>query len=411
MINERILIIDDSAQIRNFLRDSILEPAGYIVLTAADGRAGLERALAERPDLIMLDLNMPRMTGTEVLEALQKEEVNVPVILMTFYGSESVAVQAFRLGVKDYVRKPFEIDEVLSSIEQALNESRLQRERATLLQRLEATNKQLQKRINELSTLYAVSQSVTSLLDLDKVLNRVVEAAVFVAGAEEGSLLLVDQETQELYLRAVQSLGERQARSFRLKIEDSSIQSVVRTGEPFIASSNAAAGEQPKARTSSAAGSLLYVPLKIKGKIIGVLAVANRAHGRKFGQDNLFRLTSLADLAAIAIENARLHEATRQLVAIDTLKQTVVTVAHYINNPLAALVMRTQVLLSDPDQNKPEDLLRFVQKKVEEISAVIGILQEMASPRSITYLEDIKMIDIREQLEKKLQQIEEKYKA
>jgi len=411
MTAERILVIDDSAQIRNFLRDSILEPAGYIVLTAADGRAGLERALAERPDLIMLDLSMPRMTGTEVLEALQKEEVNIPVILMTFYGSESVAVQAFRLGVKDYVRKPFEIDEVLSAIERALNETRLQRERATLLQRLEATNRQLKRRINELSTLYAVGQSVTSLLDLDKVLNRVVEAAIFIAGAEEGSLLLVDQETQALYLRAGQSLGERQARSLRLKIEDSLIQSVVRTGEPFIGSSGAAAGEQPKARTNSAVGSLLYVPLEVKGKIIGVLAVANRAHGRRFGQDNLFYLTSLADLAAIAIENARLHEATRQLVAMDMLKQTVVTVAHYINNPLAALVMRTQVLLADPDQNKPEELLRFVQQKVEEISAVIGILQEMASPRSTTYLENIKMIDIREQLEKKLQQIEEKYRT
>jgi two-component system NtrC family sensor kinase len=220
MAAECVLVIDDSAEIRSFLRESVLEPTGYVVLTAPDGQSGLERALTEQPDLIMLDVNMPRMTGIEVLEALQKEKVSIPVILMTFYGSENVAVQAFRLGVKDYIRKPFDVDEVLLVIERALNESRLQREREVLLQRLETTNEQLEQRITELTTLYAVGQSVTSLLDLDKVLNRVVEAAIYIASADEGSLLLVDEETQELYLRATKGMGERQARGFRLKIED-----------------------------------------------------------------------------------------------------------------------------------------------------------------------------------------------
>jgi two-component system NtrC family sensor kinase len=411
MTAESILVIDDSADIRSFLRESVLAPAGYIVLAASDGQSGLERALAERPDLIILDVNMPRMTGLEVLEALQKEEASIPVILMTFYGSENIAVQAFRLGVKDYIRKPFEVDEVLQAVESALNESRLQRQRDSLLRRLEATNKQLQQRITELTTLYAVGQSVTSLLDLDKVLNRVVEAAVFISEADEGSLLLVDKETHDLYLRAVQSMGERRARSCRLKIEDSSLDSVVRTGEPLMTATSPKTREWLDVQTGGAMGSLLYAPLKVKGKVIGVLGVTNRGPSREFGQDNLFRVTSLADLAAIAIENARLHEATRQLVAMDILKQTVVTVAHYINNPLAALVMRTQVLLSDLEKGKAEDVLRFVQMKVEEISAVIGILQEMASPRSTTYLGDIKMIDIHAELERRLQQIENKYRA
>jgi two-component system NtrC family sensor kinase len=410
MAAESILVIDDSAEIRNFLRENVLEPAGYMVLMAADGQSGLERALAERPDLIMLDVNMPRMTGIEVLEALQKETLNIPVILMTFYGSESVAVQAFRLGVKDYISKPFEIDEVLLAIGRALNENRLQREKEILLQRLEAANKQLEQRITELTTLYAVGQSVTSLLDLDKLLNRVVEAAVYITNADEGSLLMVDEETQELYLMAAQGIGDRQARGFRIKIQDSMVGSVVRTGEPLMATGSPESEERLKVKTGYLVGSLLYAPLKVKGRIIGVLGVANRAASRKFGQDNLFRLTSLADYAAIAIENARLHEAGRQLVAMDILKQTVVTVAHYINNPLAALVVQTQMLLNEP-KNKPEDVLRFIEMKVEEISAVIGILQDMVSPRSTTYLGDVKMIDIRTELDRKLQQIQEKYQV
>jgi two-component system NtrC family sensor kinase len=411
MASERILVIDDSADIRSFLREVVLEPTGYIVLMAHDGQSGLERALAERPDLIMLDVNMPRMTGLQVLEALQKEGINIPVILMTFYGSESVAVQAFRLGVKDYIRKPFEVEEALQAVERALSESRLQREKGLLMQRLEAANKQLEQRVTELTTLYAVGQSVTSLLDLDKLLNRVVEAAVYIATADEGWLLLVDEGTDELYLRAAQGMGERQARGFRLKIEDSLVGSVVRTGEPLMATGSPETKERVKVKTGYLVGSLLYAPLKVKGRVIGVLGVANHTPSRKFGQENLFRLTSLADYAAIAIENARLHKATRELVAVDILKQTVVTVAHYINNPLASLIMQTQMLLNDAEKSDPEEIGRFIERKAEEISAVIGILQEVVAPRSTTYLGDIKMIDIRAELEKRLQQIKEKYQA
>ena len=133
MATERILVIDDSTDIRHFLRHNVLEPAGYMVLTAPDGQTGLERALAERPDLIMLDVNMPRMTGLEVLEVLQTESIGIPVILMTFYGSEGVAVQAFRLGVKDYIGKPFTVKEALRAVERALSEGRLQRDKELLL--------------------------------------------------------------------------------------------------------------------------------------------------------------------------------------------------------------------------------------------------------------------------------------
>ena len=129
MARERVLIIDDSADIRSFLQDMVLGPRGYVVTVATDGQSGLELALAQKPDLILLDVNMPRMTGLEVLEALREHDFSAPVILMTFYGSENIAVQAFRLGVRDYVRKPFEVEEVLAAIDRALTESRLRRER------------------------------------------------------------------------------------------------------------------------------------------------------------------------------------------------------------------------------------------------------------------------------------------
>src|SRR5262245_27537162 len=112
MANERVLVVDDSIQNVDFLTDYVLKPNNYQVLVARNGEEGFKIALEKHPDLILLDNNMPKMTGMEVLEALKDHQLNIPVILMTFHGSETLAVQSFRLGVKDYVLKPFHISEM-----------------------------------------------------------------------------------------------------------------------------------------------------------------------------------------------------------------------------------------------------------------------------------------------------------
>jgi DNA-binding response OmpR family regulator len=136
MANETILIVDDSAEISSFLKRNALQPLGYQVLTALDGRAGLELALEHNPDLILLDMSMPQMTGMEMLEALRQTLCTSPVIFMTMFGSESIAVEAFRLGVRDYLPKPFGVEEVQEAVERALREARLARERDELLREL-----------------------------------------------------------------------------------------------------------------------------------------------------------------------------------------------------------------------------------------------------------------------------------
>jgi len=296
MARERVLIIDDNADIRSFLQDMILGPRGYVVTTATDGQSGLELALAQQPDLILLDVNMPRMTGLEVLEALVEHDFSAPVILMTFYGSENIAVQAFRLGVRDYVRKPFEVEEVLAAIDRALTESRLRRERERLMRQLAATNQQLQRRVTELGALHAIGQSVAAVLDLEKLLNRVVEAAVYLTRADDGGLFLVDEKSGELYLTAAQGFGKAQAQGMRLHVDDSLIGQVVKSGTPLRAST--ATGEiDLKVKTDYLVRSLLYVPLKVKDRVIGALGVANRVRNQTFTQDDQFRLSALADYA------------------------------------------------------------------------------------------------------------------
>jgi two-component system NtrC family sensor kinase len=197
----RVLVVDDSREMRRFVIQCVLEPNGFEPLEAANGAEALRKALEGGIDLMLLDLEMPKMGGLEVLDALRTQRSEVPAILMTSHGSEAIAVEVFRKGVRDYVIKPFTAEEMLATIERALREVRLQREKEALTARLLQTNRQLEQRLQELHTLSHIGKSVTTLMERDTLLERIVDAALYVTGAEEGALFLEDETASELQER------------------------------------------------------------------------------------------------------------------------------------------------------------------------------------------------------------------
>jgi two-component system NtrC family sensor kinase len=132
MANETILVIDDDTAFVDLLNNHILRQAGYKTICAYNGSDGLNKILSCQPDLVMLDNNMPRMKGLDVLEALQHLDAIPPIIFMTSDSSEETAVQAFRLGARNYINKRFSVKGVQIVIEQALRENRLIQEKIDL---------------------------------------------------------------------------------------------------------------------------------------------------------------------------------------------------------------------------------------------------------------------------------------
>ncbi len=115
----RILIVEDEPNMVAGLRDNF-EFEGYQVITAADGIAGLERALSEAPDLVILDVMMPRMSGLDVCKQLKSKRPSIPVIMLTARGQEIDKVVGLELGADDYVTKPFSIRELLARVKAVL---------------------------------------------------------------------------------------------------------------------------------------------------------------------------------------------------------------------------------------------------------------------------------------------------
>jgi len=118
----KILIVEDEPDMVLGLKDNF-EFEGYEVITAPDGAAGLERARALKPDLVILDIMLPKLSGLEVCKTLRAEGVETPIIMLTARGQEIDKVVGLELGADDYVTKPFSIREVLARVRAILRRS------------------------------------------------------------------------------------------------------------------------------------------------------------------------------------------------------------------------------------------------------------------------------------------------
>jgi two-component system alkaline phosphatase synthesis response regulator PhoP len=115
----RILIVEDEPNMVSGLRDNF-EYEGYEVITASDGSEGLERALSDSPDLVVLDVMMPKMSGLDVCKQLKAKRPSIPVIMLTARGQEVDKVVGLELGADDYVTKPFSIRELMARVKAVL---------------------------------------------------------------------------------------------------------------------------------------------------------------------------------------------------------------------------------------------------------------------------------------------------
>ena len=120
---ETILVIEDDSTMLRGLRDNF-EFKGYRVVTAADGEEGLNTALNKKPDLIILDIMLPKINGYEISRLIRKEKLDMPIIMLTAKGEESDIVLGLNLGADDYVTKPFSIRELLARVEAFLRRGR-----------------------------------------------------------------------------------------------------------------------------------------------------------------------------------------------------------------------------------------------------------------------------------------------
>jgi DNA-binding NtrC family response regulator len=202
-----VLVVDD----KELMRDSVcstLKRASFEVLTAGDGQAALELIARKRPDAVVTDLKMPGITGIDLLEKIRQIDDDLPVVLMTAFGTIETAVSAIKLGAFDYLTKPFEGDELIIAVKRAIEHRRLVRENALL--------KASSSPENESSRSTPVGlRGMDRLIGSSDVMKRLREEVAAIAGSH-GTVLVHGESGagKEVVARAIHDCSPRKENPF-----------------------------------------------------------------------------------------------------------------------------------------------------------------------------------------------------
>ena len=312
---ERILLVESDPEISDLISRQTLRPLGYQVEVVGAAASAIQEAVRYGPDVIIANLNLPGLSGKDLLVALSSQGLDIPILVIAPKGMESDVIQAFRLGATDFLYWPIREAEVVAAVERVLKQVRARREREILSRQLNQANQELQRRVRELTTIFAIGKAVITATDLQILFNKLVEGANFVTEADSGWLMVRDERSKTFILRACRNTPPEINGRLNQPFDDGLSSLVALSGEALSIH-----GEPlQRFKVARVGQSALAVPVKIKNEVVGLIVVVRR-EGLPFNSGQQALLEAVADYASIALVNARLFKALEE--RLSTLQQS-----------------------------------------------------------------------------------------
>ena len=379
---ERILLVETDPEISDLINRQTLQPMGYKVDVVGAAPAAIQEAIRLKPDVILADLALPGLSGKDLLVALASQGIDIPIIVIAPQGMESDVIQAFRLGATDFVIWPIREAEVVSAVERVLRQGRARREREQLAQQLNQTNQELQRRVRELTTIFAIGKAVISASDQQALFDKILEGAAFIAEADSGWLLSRDERGKSYILRACRNVPADIHAHINQPYDDGISSLVALSGEALTIH-----GEPlTRFKVSRLGQSVLVTPIKVRKEVVGLL-VSTRKTPKPFTPSQQALLEAVADYASISLVNARLFKALEERLAnlqrstdaIQLDKRLQENILRSYHNELSRFLKMirsdlTQLTNHQPDRLSGEQIkaMLSIQEKVEALEAIVA---------------------------------------
>ena len=356
----RILVVDDEPDILRLVSKR-LQPQGYRLETAADGREALDKVAENGFDLVLLDVLLPRLDGLEVLSRIKQRQPGIAVVMMTAYGSEEVAAEALRRGADDYIIKPLEEGELSAAVSGTLRKARQRRqvsraaarlrrdampeleEKERLISELRQSSialmeqydrllaaeeqnrvyaerleqmvderaRDLKRRNKELATMHSVLSAATRSLELTEVLAITLDQLEGILGTTALAAFVIDPETGRLRLGSQRNMSADFLRwATRSPGSEGVLAGALASGGRRVIDIN-----EDKELTGIFAGAaagprLIVFPMTSPGEVTGLVACL--CDGCELDEDTWRLLDSIGDELGVIIDNVRLYENLRR---------------------------------------------------------------------------------------------------
>ncbi|HOI74239.1 MAG TPA: HD domain-containing response regulator [Syntrophales bacterium] len=315
LFDRRILVVDDYELTRRMIVDALLQTGYTSVEEATDGLEALDLFKAGNHDLIITDVMMPHMDGMELLDRLQEIRADSSIILVTGQPEVDAGVAAMKRGAVDYVRKPFNIQDLLYKVEVCLRERYLlpeeDHENALATTRLTEKKKELSVH----SHIYDSFENIEG--ENQQVFEKMAELALRVVDGVEATIWIFDAEADQFHPQVVR-FAEGQAHEPGGNVINAIpflYQVVDKRGALVVQSPNGEGGD----------ASLLCAPLVIRGAVFGVLTVRRKKYTGIFTSKDVHYIVSLTKRASLNLENKLLYESLFANV-LDTFQSLVACV-------------------------------------------------------------------------------------
>jgi len=305
MSRETILVVDDSEYILEFLGE-LLRQEGFTVLLARDGSEAMSALQRSRVDVLLTDLNMPNVSGMELIKHTHRYHPDVIIVIMTGYASLESARDAIVYGVAEYVFKPFKSNEILTAIESSLERVKLRRENARLREALALSN-----------ASQVIAETTSRNMNLAE---TIVMSALTLTRTRYGALVVFDDEACEFELRYAKAPGGDEPGGYTASSTFSVESLKLAKQGAFLVTAN---DEHPLSghvrhvtlqtlrkmncpEVLPVRQEALFMPLRAKGVLKAVLVLSKEEGEPHFTPSDLPVLSVLANLSATALDNASL---------------------------------------------------------------------------------------------------------
>lgn len=301
-----MLVIHDPAAL-TMVGMHALEQAGYEVHLCTSADIALQEVRVFLPQIIILDQRLPDLSGRDLMVALQSAGVEAPILQLMAQGDAQEIIQAYRLGARDVLLKPFRETELFAVLDRLMDEFRLREERQNLEEKLREANYRLANALQEMQSLMAIQKTMQTAKTEQEGFNFILEVLMQVSEAHRGWMIVQEASSDRFVLAACQNMPANVSREIGKVWVDKLSQAVIESGNYWMVNSD----DLKKAGLSRIGASALIMPVKVQEHLIGVIALTRKS-GVLFEKNEIQLINAAADFIAMALLNGRLYSGLKQ---------------------------------------------------------------------------------------------------
>jgi K+-sensing histidine kinase KdpD len=400
----RVLLIESDPQISQLIAKQALQPLGYHMDVFDSAPSVIQEVGKLDPDIIITSLNLPGLSGKDLLVALESGGINVPIIVIANKGQEVDILHALRLGADDFLICPVRETEVINVVENTLHKQQARNDLDVYSHQLGQTKAAMERQLHDFSEIFSIRKFLRSGINRQLLYEKIASIAIQLAEADSVWILALDTKQSKYLLQACQNASEEMQSRLYLPYEDDLSSLVAVSGQVISIHGEAL----KRFKNTELIESALVVPIKLDDKVSAIITVARKTP-QPFSANQQAMLELVAEYSSIVLENAQRYRLMEQRLVFlqqsniyatieSDLKYNLLLQASLeLRSPLKILTENVDSILNENDRRLTREqaiALKDIQEETETLMDIADSMVRIRQGETSRLLDDIDLNEV-----------------